>query len=159
MITLALVRHAKSDWAERGLADHDRPLNARGRRDAPAAAARLAATGFRPEVILASTAVRARITAEAFAAVLSAPVSADDELYLADASTILRAAARTRAERVMVVAHDPGMSILAAHLSDDGIAEMPTCAVATFVWDTGDWDVATAVPPASWSFDSPHPQP
>ncbi len=60
MIRLALVRHAKSDWGSPALDDHDRPLNRRGLRDAPAMAARLADSGFVPEVILSSTALRAR---------------------------------------------------------------------------------------------------
>ncbi len=155
MIRLALVRHAKSEWGNPGLDDHDRPLNDRGRRDAPRMAARLAATGFRPDVILSSTAVRARTTAEAFAAELGVAVSLDPELYGAPAKTLLAAAAATRAATVMVVAHDPGMSSLAASLSDDDIDHMPTCAVATFLWAEDDWDVASAVAPANWTFDAP----
>ena len=154
-IRLALVRHAKSDWGDAALSDHDRPLNDRGMRDAPVMAARLADSGFRPDVILASTARRARTTAEAFGAALGVAVSLDHALYGAPAATLLAAAARTRAASVLVVAHDPGMSVLAGRLSDEGIAHMPTCAVATFAWDEDDWDVATAVPPAAWSFDSP----
>lgn len=155
MIRLALVRHAKSDWGDPGLDDHDRPLNDRGMRDAPHMAARLAATGFRPDVILSSTALRARTTAEAFAAELGVAVSLDPELYGAPPRTILAAAAATRAATVVVVAHDPGLSALAASLSDDDIAHMPTCAVATFIWAEDDWDVASAVDPANWTFDAP----
>lgn len=155
MIRLALVRHAKSEWGNPGLDDHDRPLNDRGMRDAPRMAARLAATGFRPDVILSSTAVRARTTAEAFAAELGVAVSLDPELYGAPAHTLLAAAAATRAATVMVVAHDPGMSALAASLSDDDIDHMPTCAVATFIWAQDDWDVASSVDPDNWTFDTP----
>ena len=155
MIRLALVRHAKSDWGDPGLADHDRPLNDRGMRDAPVMAARLAASGFRPDVILASTALRARTTAEAFAAELGAAVSLDPELYGAPAATLLAAAAAPRAGSVVVVAHDPGMSVLAGRLSGEGIAHMPTCAVATFTWAQDDWDVATALDPDDWTFDTP----
>lgn len=155
MITLALVRHAKSDWGDPGLDDHDRPLNERGLRDAPRMARRVAESGFRPDVILSSTALRARTTAEAFAAELAAAVSLDPALYGAPASALLVAAASTRARAVMVVAHDPGMSALAARLSDDGIGHMPTCAVATFTWDVGDWDAATSLDPDEWTFDAP----
>ncbi|GAA5207698.1 SixA phosphatase family protein [Microbacterium kyungheense] len=155
MIRLALVRHAKSDWGDAALSDHDRPLNDRGMRDAPVMAARLAATGFRPDVILASTAVRARTTAEAFAAELGVAVSLDPELYGAPAGALLAAAAATGAASVMVVAHDPGMSVLAGRLSGDGIGHMPTCAVATFTWTQDDWDVAAALDPDDWTFDTP----
>lgn len=154
-ITLVLVRHAKSDWGDPFLDDHDRPLNDRGRRDAPRMARRLAETGFRPDALLSSTAVRARATAEAFAEELGAAVTLDPELYGAPARALLAAAAATGVRSVLVVAHDPGMSVLAAQLSGDGIAHMPTCAVATFRWDAGDWDVATAVDPAEWTLDTP----
>ena len=156
MITLALVRHAKSDWGDPGIDDHDRPLNDRGVRDAPRMARRLAATGFRPDVILSSSALRARTTAEAFAAELGVAVSLDPELYGAPASSLLSAAAATGARSVMVVAHDPGMSALAGRLSDGEIGHMPTCAVATFIWAQDDWDVATGLDPDNWTIDTPH---
>lgn len=154
MITLILVRHAKSDWGT-GLVDHERPLNDRGQRDAPVMARRLAATGVRPARILSSTAVRARTTAQTFADALGVSVETDEGLYGAPGSRLLATAAASGVTDVMVVAHDPGMTVLAEQLSDGGIGAMPTCAVATFVWDTDDWDVATAVPPARWNLDTP----
>lgn len=155
MIALALVRHAKSDWGDPGLDDHDRPLNDRGRRDAPVLAARLADSGFRPDVILTSTALRARTTAEAFAEALGVPAEERAELYGAPARTLLATAATAGAQSVVVVAHDPGMSVLADALSGGDIGAMPTCAVAVFRWDTDDWDVAASIEPTSWTFDSP----
>jgi phosphohistidine phosphatase len=154
-IRLALIRHAKSDWGDAGLDDHDRPLNDRGIRDAPRMARALAETGFRPEVILSSTALRARTTAEAFAAQFGVGVSLDPELYGAPGSALLSAAAASAAQRVIVVAHDPGMTDLAEQLSGGGIAHMPTCAVGTFTWDQDDWEVVHAVDAADWTFDSP----
>ena len=74
MTTLVLVRHAKSDWGSPSLDDNDRPLNARGMRDAPAQARRLAAaleaSDVRLDVLLSSTALRARTTAAFFGAAL-----------------------------------------------------------------------------------------
>jgi phosphohistidine phosphatase len=155
MIRLALVRHAKSDWGDPSLDDHDRPLNDRGKRDAPRMARRLAETGLRPDVILSSTALRARTTAEAFAAELRIAVSLEPELYGAPAGSLLAVAAATGAASVLVVAHDPGMSVLAGRLSDGRIEHMPTCAVATFAWDEDDWDVIDSVEPAEWTYDTP----
>ena len=155
MIRLVLVRHAKSDWGNPSLDDHDRPLNARGLRDAPRMARELAATDFRPEAILSSTALRARTTAEAFAAEFDLAVDLDPELYGAPASTLLAKAAAGGARRVVVVAHDPGMSTLAERLSEGEIGHMPTCAVATFTWREDDWDLAQSLAPADWTFDSP----
>lgn len=155
MITLVLVRHAKSEWGEPGLPDHDRPLNERGMRDAPVMAQRLAATGFRPDVLLASTAVRAQATAAAFAAALGVTVEPRDDLYGASANTLIQAAADTGAARVLIVAHDPGLSILADSLSNGAVTHMPTCAVATFTWDNDDWEIAAALPADRWEFDAP----
>jgi len=155
VIRLVLVRHAKSDWGDPALEDHDRPLNERGLRDAPAMAARLAATGFRPDAILSSTALRARTTAAAFGDALGVRPQPVERLYGAPAATLLAEAARAGGSAVLVVAHDPGMTVLAEQLSGGGIGHMPTCAVAAFTWDEDDWDVATALAPASWSFDTP----
>jgi phosphohistidine phosphatase len=154
MIRLALVRHAKSDWGSPGLDDHQRPLNERGRHDAPIMAERLAATGFTPDLILSSTAVRARTTAAAFGERFGLRPVLRDDLYGASAATILDAASTSGSDAVMIVAHDPGMSALASRLSSD-ITHMPTCAVATFAWRQDDWDVASALDPDEWAFDSP----
>ncbi|MCR2812967.1 histidine phosphatase family protein [Microbacterium sp. zg.Y1090] len=154
MIRLALVRHAKSDWGDPGLPDHDRPLNPRGLRDAPVMAARLADSGFAPDLIVASTALRARTTAEIFADRFGLAPLLRDELYGAGADELLRTAATQGVASVLLVAHDPGMSALAGRLAPE-IAHMPTCAVATFTWDQDDWDVASALDPDAWTFDSP----
>ncbi len=154
MIELALVRHAKSDWGDPSLDDHDRPLNERGVRDAPRMARRLADAGFVPDIVLSSTALRARTTARSFAEVFGLEVELQDRLYGAPASLLLRAAAEAGRSSVMVVAHDPGMSVLAGRLSGQ-IAHMPTCAVATFTWHEDDWAVVDAVEPVGWTFDAP----
>lgn len=154
-ITLVLVRHAKSDWSEPGLADHDRPLNGRGTRDAPRMAALLAQSGFRPDLILSSTAVRARMTADALSSALDVAVTLVPNLYGASANTLLAQAAANSSCAVILVAHDPGMSDLAEGLSGGGITHMPTCAIATFTWNTDSWDATTAMAPDSWSLDTP----
>ncbi|QTV79966.1 SixA phosphatase family protein [Microbacterium sp. NIBRBAC000506063] len=162
MIELVLVRHAKSDWGDPALADHDRPLNARGESDAPVMAARLAEqfrslspSKARPERILSSTALRARTTAAAFGEALGVEVELDENLYGAPARVLLETAAASGASSVLIVAHDPGMTVLAEALSDGGIGHMPTCAVARFVWNEDDWDVAASVDPESWEFSTP----
>jgi len=161
MIRLVLVRHAKSEWSvvrqahRPPVPDHDRPLDDRGLRDAPRMARALAETGFRPEVIRSSTALRARTTAEAFGAEFDVAVDLDPELYGAPGRTLLAKAAASAARSVIVVAHDPGMSALAERLTEGEIAHMPTCAVARFTWDEDDWDVVGSVAPVDWSFDSP----
>lgn len=73
MKTLILVRHAKSSWKDHGLPDHQRPLNKRGRRDAPMMGRRLADQGAEVELLISSPATRAIRTAEAMAEELAYP--------------------------------------------------------------------------------------
>jgi len=155
MRELILVRHAKSDWGDARIKDHDRPLNSRGLRDAPRMAHYLADNGAAPERLLASTALRARTTAEAYAAQLGLEVELDAQLYMASPSTLLQKAAVTGARSVMVVAHDPGMSELAWRLSGGGIDHMPTCAVARFVFEVDSWADALGRQADSHSFAAP----
>ena len=161
MIQLILVRHAKSDWGDPSLADHDRPLNARGRANAPMMAERLAATGATVDRILSSTAARASTTASSFGEALGLSTELDPELYLASASTLFAKAAAAGSPTVLIVAHDPGITDLAARLSDGGITHMPTCAVARFAWDTGGqrdaagWHAAQTQMPDTWSLETP----
>ncbi|MDF2919289.1 histidine phosphatase family protein [Microbacterium sp. NPDC086615] len=154
MIQLVLARHAKSDWADEGLADHDRPLNERGRRDAPQVARAVSRRGVRPEVLLSSTALRAATTAEAFAAEFEVEVTLRDDLYLADPAQLLDAAREAGANEVMVVAHDPGMSALVSRLADRDV-RMVTCAVAIFTWHDGTWDDVDATAPDEFEVLTP----
>lgn len=154
MIQLALARHAKSDWDDSSLDDHDRPLNARGLRDAPEMARRLLRSGVRPEVLLASTAVRASTTAEHFASAFGVDVTGRADLYNASAETVLEVARDTGASEVMVVAHDPGMSELVSRLADRPV-RMSTCAVAVFTWHDGSWEDVGVVPPDEVSLATP----
>lgn len=154
MIQLILARHAKSDWADEGLDDHDRPLNDRGRRDAPAMARRVVRQGVRPEVLLSSTALRARQTAEAFGRAFEVDVVEQADLYLADPDHLLAAARAAGVDEVMVVAHDPGMSALVSRLADRD-ERMVTCAVAVFTWHEGTWDDVDATPPDEFELLTP----
>lgn len=153
MITLVLVRHAKSDWGAAGQPDHDRPLNERGLRDAPQMAAALAESGFVPDRLLTSTAVRAHTTAASFAGALGVALEDSVDLYGASAREIWAVAAATGAQNVLVVAHDPGLSDLASDLADREIL-MTTCAVATFRIPAEEW---SETPPVvdEWSLDAP----
>jgi phosphohistidine phosphatase len=132
--TLLIVRHAKSDWGHPGLADHDRPLNARGRRDAPAMGLRLAERGTVPDVIRSSTALRARTTAAAFAEAFGREASAlelDETMYATSVDRLLDVIATLDddAATVMLVGHNPEFSALVGRLTGDDV-ELSTCTVA-----------------------------
>ncbi|WP_353826449.1 SixA phosphatase family protein [Agromyces sp. SYSU T0242] len=159
MKTLVLVRHAKSAWGDPTLIDHDRPLNDRGRRDAPEMARRLRERGVVPDAIRSSTALRARTTAEAMSAELDlAPdrLRLDERLYGAGPDTILEVASELPDDvgTAMLVAHDPGMSELAFRLSRE-FEHLPTCAVAEFRFAVWAWSEVADADPVSGRLDTP----
>ncbi len=118
MRQLVLLRHAKAAADSSTGEDVDRPLAPRGRADAPATAKALADAGADPQIVLVSTAKRTRETWElASPAFRPATVHFLDQLYLAPADMILRLAEEANAERVMVVAHNPGLHELAGRLA------------------------------------------
>lgn len=143
-LMLALMRHAKSDWADAEVTDHDRPLNARGRRDAPRMARWLAEQqGFLPEVILASTAARVRETVAGLLLVWSHQplVMFSKSLYLPTADSILEhvrceafLSTGQRPAAALVIAHNPAIEQLVSKLAGDS-TRMPTAAVAIFQCD------------------------
>lgn len=138
---LVLMRHAKSDWTDESLSDHDRPLNKRGKRDAPRMANWLASVDCQPDRILCSSSARTRETA----ALMNQAWTADPDiqycqsLYLASPESILATihAEAGDAQCVLVLAHNPGMSHIVSVLSNK-FRDMPTAAAAVFQVDT-DW--------------------
>lgn len=148
---LVLLRHAKSAWPD--VADHERPLARRGQRAAPVMGGWLRTEGLVPDLVVCSTARRARETWQNVQAGLGAtpPVRYDERLYQASAAQLL-ALIRRQPEMVatlLVVGHDPGVPGLAVTLSGAGSAparmlarmraKFPTAAVAVFTC-TGSWD-------------------
>ena len=143
MKTLFLIRHAKSSRDDPTLSDKERPLNDRGRRDAPRMGERLAKQDARPDVILSSPAVRALATAEIIAKKLDYDVKdivVDERLYAAAPGDLLEIIQELgdKIKRVMLFGHNPELSELAHRLSHK-ISDMPTCAVAEFSFDTKSW--------------------
>lgn len=146
-LELILVRHAKSDWSDTSLDDHDRPLNGRGAKNAPLMAKRHAEEREsldlpRVERIFSSTALRARTTAFEFGHTLGVDIELDAGLYMASDEDLFARAASSGVATVMIVAHHPGVSDLAYFLSRGGIEHMVTAAVARFVWHVDEVDHA-----------------
>ena len=134
MKTLLVLRHAKSSWKDPGLEDHDRPLNKRGKRDAPRMGKLLRDEKLVPDLIVSSTAVRAQSTAKAAAksAQYEAEIRLDERLYLADPATmvsVLKEVGDPSANKVMIVAHNPGQEELVRVLAGGG-GPFPTAALA-----------------------------
>ncbi|PSJ46530.1 hypothetical protein C7H85_07835 [Zobellella endophytica] len=131
---LTLVRHAKSSWDDPALADVDRPLGERGRRDLPAMAAYATTRLPPPDLILCSPARRTRETALAFADALGCPegrLQFEPDLYEASGRRIL-ALLRRQPERIghlLLVGHMPGLGELSRMLCGAPDDKFPTCAI------------------------------
>ena len=144
---LILMRHAKSDWANQHLSDHDRPLNERGRRSAPLMAKQFANNNLTPVAIVASTAARVR---ETLALMLAEwrhepEVRFQKSLYLASVETL-----KTHVSGLLdswsdalIVGHNPGLMDFASWLAGQPL-EMPTAGVVVFEADGESWSEAVA---------------
>lgn len=133
MKTLLLMRHAKSSWKDPKLADHERPLNKRGNKDAPLMGEVLKEKELLPQKILASTALRVRQTIQGLthSSGFGGEVEFSDNLYLAEPEGYLSALKDQpeTVERVMIVGHNPGLEGL-LQLVSGRIESLPTGSIA-----------------------------
>lgn len=163
---LTVVRHAKSSWDQPGAADHDRPLNERGLRSAPAVARFLSKTYFggngaapllpSPERIISSTALRAMTTAQLMMEPLKLPPSAltlDSRLYLAEPDAVLDVVRHVSEDspHAMIFGHNPGLhDFVDKMLARTTVPAMPTCATVIMslpheFWGMADWREAQLI--------------
>jgi phosphohistidine phosphatase len=140
MPSLAVVRHAKSDWTH-DLPDESRPLNPRGRRDAPAVGAWLAESFGIVDLVVCSTAVRARETLS-LAGIADAPVRYDERVYAATYQELMSVLDELPDDvaGAVLVGHNPGLSDLVRVLTSEPV-ELKTSAIAVLTWRGGWPDV------------------
>ena len=155
MLTLALLRHAKSSWSDATALDRDRPLAARGLADAPLMGKAMAERGIDPELVLCSSARRTRDTLNLVLPELRvAPkVVYEDALYHASAEQMLEMlrAVAPGANRVMLVGHNPEIHCLALDLVGSGAknfrdrlrTKYPTAGLAVINFESGLWKSVT----------------
>jgi len=147
MATLMIMRHAKSSWDDPGLSDRDRPLNYRGRGDAPLLAEWLIRCGLLPDAVMMSHATRAIETWETMAPLLpDTRAEVRPEIYHAgtDAMTSLLRNVDPGTERLLMIGHEPGVSYTTNLLARDPVPsecqiafeKFPTASIA--VLETGD---------------------
>jgi len=148
-----IVRHAKSDWGVPGQDDFDRPLNQRGKRDAPVMGQRLRERSIRPDLVLASPAKRAAATARLIARELSYPeerIQWVQALYHCPAymfeEVLAAAAIPDEVQTVFLFAHNPGITHFANETAPGlNIDNIPTCGMVGIAFDAPHWsDYATA---------------
>ena len=143
---LIILRHAKSSWDNPADSDHQRPLNARGRKVAPQMADYLQQQGLVPQLVYCSSALRARETVDLLLANWAEPPTVElrANLYLAPPATYFELLGQVDGaiERIMLVGHNPGLETIAHNLMQRP-ESVPTAAV-TVLQANGGWsEIAT----------------
>ena len=142
MKTLLLMRHAKSSWKDESLSDHERPLKKRGRKDANRIAKELKKNDLLPDIILSSSAVRARETVDILNEKLEYKhkVLYSDELYMGEPQDFINILSKLNNEynTVMMVGHNPGLEAY-LQIIDGEIEAVPTGGLGYLVLVLDDW--------------------
>ena len=160
MKSVIIIRHAKSSWNQPDVDDFDRPLNDRGKEDAPKMAKRLLERDITIDAFISSSAKRARKTASIFINELGGQkddVILVSELYLAGLEAFYNAIAQApdSANTIALFAHNPGITEFANELTDVRIDDMPTCAIFAVKADIQDWSAFKDAKKQYWFFDYP----
>ena len=160
MKELIIVRHAKSSWNDPNLYDHERPLNKRGKRDAPEMGSRLVRRGCRPDLMVLSSAVRALETATVIAAKLDynpENIVVEERIYGAGVADLIHVIRNTdeSVTKLMLFGHNPGLTEFANHLGPRQIFNMPTCSVVHLRFELDTWSVVGNAPGEEVFYDYP----
>ena len=160
MKTILLIRHAKSSWDDLSLPDIDRPLNNRGKRDAPEMADRLLEKKVDIDAFVSSPAKRARRTAEIFSKAYGhkkKEVLIKDELYEASENHFAEVVASLSNDDqvVAIFSHNPGITDYANTLTTTRIDNIPTTGIFAVQAETNDWNSFLSAPKKLWFFDYP----
>lgn len=132
MKEVIIMRHAKSSWDHQGLSDHQRPLNDRGKNDAPRMDQLLKKKGIKPDLILSSDSARTRETLSLMTNLKNVKTLYTRDLYLADENELLQHITDTEdnVSTLMILAHNPGVTYLIFKLCRERIDNMPTAGIA-----------------------------
>ncbi len=149
MKTLYAIRHAKSSWADGLSGDFDRPLNPRGKSDAPKMGKRLKSKDIIPDLIISSPAKRARTTARIFADVLG--YNEDEiifvpELYLASVEKFYDSLFELpkQVDSVFLFSHNPGITDFVNDMANARIDNIPTTGIVCIDFQLDDWTKVTS---------------
>jgi phosphohistidine phosphatase len=160
MKTLLLIRHAKSSWDDAALNDFDRPLNDRGKRDAPMMAERLSEKKIDIDALVSSPAKRAARTAKTFAEEFK--IKKDDiifktELYMASADIFFEVIKKMddHLNCVGIFSHNPGLTDFANELTEVRVDNIPTCGIFAVKADIKHWADFKEAKKKFWFFDYP----
>ena len=163
MKILTIVRHAKSSWKDASLRDRERPLNRRGKRDAPVMGRRIHAHGIRPSLIISSPAVRAWTTAKVVAEEINYPrefLQRESGLYLASLDQLLDIiiAQDDGFNSLMLFGHNPGLTDLVNFVQPGLTGNLPTAGVVSVGLHQDDWSLYQQPPTELLVHDWPKKQ-
>ena len=158
MKKLYIIRHAKSSWKDMNLDDFDRPLNKRGKLNAPLMGEVLRSRGIKPDIILSSPALRAKTTAKTIAQILdySHKILFIKEIYEASSSELNNIVKKLdkKHDVAFLLGHNPGFNDLVYDYV--GLYEnIPTCGVVEIVFDCEKWSKIDSTNAKLISFDYP----
>jgi len=148
MKNLLILRHAKSDWSQPYTSDYDRPLNERGKKDAPLIGEEIFRRKIVPQIILSSTAKRAKRTAEKVSQSFNyqGKIVWMEKFYFGDEDDIIKAlqTIESQYERVMIVGHNPTLENLVALLTSSKMdIELPTASLVSIDFNFEAWNKLT----------------
>jgi len=141
---LYLVRHAKSSWKYADLDDFERPLNKRGRRNAPLMGSILKKLEAKPDLIISSPAIRASMTARIISEQINYSlenIQYDESVYAASENELLHIIAEIddQVTKAMVIGHNPGLTSLANLVGDSPISNIPTSGACCIELSISSW--------------------
>jgi phosphohistidine phosphatase len=144
MKTLYIVRHAKSSWENPAKSDFDRPLNDRGKKDAPRMGKRLKERGVVADLMLSSPAKRALATCQRLSQELhydQKKIKTENRLYHADSETILDVvqSISNQYDNVILFGHNPGLTDFVNDLMNANLVNLPTCGVVAARFPVDSW--------------------
>jgi phosphohistidine phosphatase len=160
MKTLLLVRHAKSSWDNAQLNDMDRPLNDRGKRDAPVMAQRLIEANIKIDLFVSSPARRARTTAEIFIREFGGKptdILLVPDLYHASLQTFKEVVSGLdeKVGSAALFSHNPGITAFVNTLTSVRLDNMPTCGIFAVTSLSATWSEFLTAGTTFWFFDYP----
>lgn len=145
---LLIVRHGKSDWNNLNLSDFDRPINQRGKKNAPEMAKRLVKKNIIPQQLVSSPALRAITTANYFAEELGMnkpSIIREPTIYEASSQTLLGIINKldNKSDLTALFGHNPGLTDLIPDLCDTGLFNIPTCGMVLIKFPIDDWSMVS----------------
>ncbi len=159
MKNLYIIRHAKSSWKDLNLSDFDRPLNKRGKKDAPFMGELLKNKNIIPDIIISSPALRAKKTAQTIASKINFNNSIiyDNNIYEASLITLINILKiiNDTIDTIFLFGHNPSLNMLVNDFINDFYENIPTCGIIQIEFNCNSWQNISSDNAKLINFDYP----